>query len=212
MWPRLTAASLVAFHAFCVAACATTNPPASSNAGAPAPNGPAMIAGAESDKKAIAAVLDDWHDAAAHAAEDRYFGHFAENGVFLGTDATERWDVPAFRAYAHPHFARGKAWSFRAVRRTIEIAPGATVAWFDEDLDTPNLGPARGSGVLVRRASAAGEPWRIAQYNLSVPIPNERFDEVKRIIAGPGAGADKQPDKTSPRRRTGRAAASGGGR
>jgi hypothetical protein len=145
-----------------------------------------MIADPENDKKAIAAVLDDWHDAAARAAEDRYFAHFAEGGVFLGTDATERWDVPAFRAYAHPHFARGKAWSFRAVRRSIEIAPGAAVAWFDEDLDTPNLGPARGSGVLVRRAP--GEPWRIAQYNLSVPIPNERFDEVKRLIAGEQAG------------------------
>jgi plastocyanin len=38
---------------------------------------------------------------------------------------------------------------------------------------------------------AAGR-WRIAQYNLSVPIPNERFDEVKDIIAG------KRPDGDAP--------------
>src|SRR5262249_42795332 len=52
----------------------------------------------------IGRVLDDWHDAAAHADEARYFGHFAPGGVFLGTDASERWDVAAFRAYAHPRF------------------------------------------------------------------------------------------------------------
>ena len=50
----------------------------------------------------VTAALDDFHDAAAKADEDRYFGRFAPGGVFLGTDATERWDVKAFRAYAHP--------------------------------------------------------------------------------------------------------------
>ena len=46
--------------------------------------------------------------AAAHAHEPRYFAHFAPEAVFLGTDAAERWDLGAFRAYAHPHFAQGK--------------------------------------------------------------------------------------------------------
>src|SRR5438067_6674996 len=39
---------------------------------------------------AINQVLDDWHDAASKADEERYFGHFANGAVFLGTDATER--------------------------------------------------------------------------------------------------------------------------
>ena len=95
----------------------------------------------------IAAVLDDFHDAAAKADEARYFGHFAADGGFLGTDATERWDVASFRAYAHPYFAKGKAWSFRGVRRHITVRDDT--AWFEEDLETPNLGPARGSGVFV---------------------------------------------------------------
>jgi SnoaL-like protein len=129
----------------------------------------------------IARVLDDWHDAAARADEERYFSHFASYGVFLGTDGTERWTVPEFRAYAHPHFARGKAWSFRATRRVITFRDD--LAWFDEDLDTPNLGPSRGSGVLVREDPKGA--WKIAQYNLSVPIPNERFKEVKALIASP---------------------------
>ena len=45
----------------------------------------------------IDAALDDWHRAASAADEARYFSHLADDAVFLGTDATERWDVRAFR-------------------------------------------------------------------------------------------------------------------
>ena len=130
------------------------------------------------DEKAVEAVLDGWHAAAAAADETRYFDRFAPEGVFLGTDATERWTVEEFRRYAHPHFAKGKAWSFRAVSRHVTFSENGAVAWFDEALDTPNLGPARGSGVLVK---IAGE-WKIAQYNLSIPIPNELAKDFKRRI------------------------------
>jgi len=148
---------------------------------------PLVLGAAEpsSLEKAVAAVIDDWHAAAAAADEGRYFGHIAEGGVFLGTDATERWTKAQFLAYAHPYFAKGKAWSFKSVRRDIRFSKNGTVAWFDEDLATPNLGPSRGSGVLVRE----GKTWRIVQYNLSVPIPNERFAEVKKVIEA-GSGAD----------------------
>jgi hypothetical protein len=128
----------------------------------------------------VAHVLDDWHDAAAHADEARYFGHIADGGVFLGTDMTERWDKAAFATYAHPHFAKGKAWSFRSVERHVRFDADGAVAWFDERLDTPNLGPARGSGVVVRQPDGT---WKIALYDLSVPIPNEKFSDVKALIA-----------------------------
>lgn len=128
-------------------------------------------------EQAIASALDDFHDAAARADEDRYFAHFAPAGVFLGTDATERWDVAAFRAYAHPHFAKGKAWTFRAVRRAVSIR--GDLAWFDEDLETQNLGPARGSGVLSLRDGK----WLIDQYVLSITIPNDRFRAVRDLLA-----------------------------
>jgi ketosteroid isomerase-like protein len=111
----------------------------------------------EDPRPAIAAVLDDWHKAAAAADEARYFGHFTPDAVFLGTDATERWTRDAFRAWAKPFFARGKAWSFRAVSRNISLSKDGTVAWFD------------GS-------------WKIAQYNLSVPIPNALLPEFKNRI------------------------------
>lgn len=137
-----------------------------------------LMAGLSAPEAEAARVLDDWHDAAAKADEARYFGHMAEDAVFLGTDATERWVKPAFQKWAHPFFARGRAWSFKATRRALSLSPDGQVAWFDEDLDTPNLGPCRGSGVLVK----AGGSWRIAQYNLSVPIPNALMDSVKRQI------------------------------
>jgi hypothetical protein len=128
---------------------------------------------------AIARELDDFHDAAAKADEARYFGHFAPDGVFLGTDATERWEVAAFRAYAHPYFAKGKAWSFRGARRRIAVR--GDTAWFEEDLDTANLGPARGSGVFVWRDGR----WLMEQYVLSITVPNDRFTAVKDLLSRP---------------------------
>lgn len=125
-----------------------------------------------------AAVLDAWHLAAAQADETRYFGLMTEDAVFLGTDATERWTRDQFRAWAAPFFKRGKAWTFRATRRSVTPSKSGDVVWFEEDLETPNLGPARGSGVLVK----FGKEWRLAQYNLSVPIPNGVFAEVRALI------------------------------
>jgi uncharacterized protein (TIGR02246 family) len=127
---------------------------------------------------AVNAVLDDWHQAAARADEARYFGHFTPDGVFLGTDATERWTRDEFRAWARPFFAKGKAWSFTPVSRHVSFSKDGAVAWFDEALSTPNMGPARGSGVLVKDGGA----WRIAQYNLSLPIPNDLMKELKARI------------------------------
>ena len=134
--------------------------------------------GARADRTAVDRVLDDWHDAAAHADEARYFDHIAPGGIFLGTDVTERWEKEAFRAYAHPHFAKGKAWSFKAIERHVTFAPDGAMAWFDERLDTEKLGTARGGGIVVRSPSG----WQIAQYDLSIPIPNERFAEVHALL------------------------------
>ncbi|MBL9021418.1 MAG: nuclear transport factor 2 family protein [Myxococcales bacterium] len=141
------------------------------------PAAPAMVA---DERQAIVTVLDDWHDAARRADLERYFGHLAEDAVFLGTDATERWTKAAFLAYAKPHFDRGKAWAFRATRREIVVDASGAIAWFDEDLETEGLGPARGSGVLARRGGA----WKILQYNLTITVPNDRFALVKEA-AGP---------------------------
>lgn len=144
----------------------------------------------------VGAVLDDWHDAAARADLGRYFGHLAADSVFLGTDAGERWSKEAFLAYARPHFAKGKAWSFKARRRAVTLAPGGEMAWFDEDLETLGLGPARGSGVLARR----GGEWVILHYSLTITVPNERFEITKEAA---GAAAVLTPEASDPTARLG---------
>jgi hypothetical protein len=133
---------------------------------------------AQTPAQQIGAVLDDWHLAAAVADEARYFGHFAPSGVFMGTDATERWTVTEFRVWAKPQFQRKSAWSFKPRDRHIDFSNDRKTAWFDEMLDTPNLGVCRGSGVLV---SLDGK-WKIAQYNLSVAIPNALVDGIVKQI------------------------------
>ena len=140
---------------------------------------PAAPAPPADPKVAVSTVLDDWHRAAAAANEARYFSLFTPDAVFMGTDGTERWTVTQFQAWAKPYFTKGKAWSFKSVSRNVFFSKDGQTAWFDEALDTPNLGPARGSGVLVKEPAG----WRIAQYNLSVPIPNDLMGEVTNRIA-----------------------------
>ncbi len=140
----------------------------------------AGCAAVPTNRATIDVVLDDLHAAAAQADESRYFAHYAADAVFLGTDAAERWDLAAFRAYAHPHFAAGRGWTYAPRDRHVTFAPGGDVAWFDERLDNAMYGEVRGSGVL--RRDAAG--WRVVQYNLSFPIPNALAERVVRMIQG----------------------------
>jgi ketosteroid isomerase-like protein len=124
-------------------------------------------------------TIDAWHAAAARADENAYFVFFTPDAVFLGTDPHERWTRDEFRVWAHPFFAKGKAWTMKSTKRWLALSGDRNIAWFDEDVTSESLGPLRGSGVLVR----VGDAWKIAQYNLSLPIPNDRFDAVRRLIA-----------------------------
>ena len=132
-------------------------------------------------RQAVGAVLDAFHAAASRADETAYFDLLAENAVFLGTDSSERWDKEAFRAFAHPYFSQGKGWTFRPRDRHLQAARDGGVLWFDEKLDSDSYGECRGSGVVERQSDGR---WRITQYNLTIPIPNDLAKEfVARIRA-----------------------------
>jgi len=139
-----------------------------------------LLSAAADPTAAINAMLDDWHKAAAQADEARYFGHAGPEFVFLGTDASERWDLASFRAFAHPYFAKGKAWTFVPHDRHVIVAPDGTVAWFDEKLDSASYGNCRGSGA-VRLVDGA---WKIVHYDLTIPIPNALAKKVVEMIRG----------------------------
>lgn len=139
------------------------------------PFGPAA---AQTDTEAVAKTLDAFHTAASKADEEAYFDLMAPNGVFLGTDATENWDKAAFRAFAHPHFSQGKGWTFTPRDRHIYLSREGQVAWFDELLDSATYGECRGTGVLEKLDGK----WKIAQYHLTIPMPNDLAkDFVARI-------------------------------
>jgi ketosteroid isomerase-like protein len=121
-----------------------------------------------SDKQIIDQVLNQWHEAAAHAEFETYFGLMADNAVFIGTDATENWTKNEFETYAKPHFDQGKAWQFTCLERTIFISTDGKTAWFDELLDT-SYKICRGSGILIKTAKG----WKIVHYVLSLTVPNE---------------------------------------
>ena len=127
---------------------------------------------------AVRNVLERFHGAAAKADGATYFACFAPDAIFTGTDATERWTVPQFRAFCEPYFSKGKGWTYVATERNVFLAPDLRTAWFDESLDNESYGNVRGSGVL----RLDGERWRITQYVLSIPVPNDLAgDLVKRI-------------------------------
>lgn len=152
-----------------------------------AANGSANV----NDAAAVWRVLDEFHDAASKADGVRYFACFAPGGVFIGTDASERWTLDEFRAYAEPYFSKGKGWTYvpRAGRRHVDFSADGSVAWFDEILDNAKYGECRGTGVMVRvpptgASHAAGGPgvWKVAQYSLSVPVPNDLMGDVVKLI------------------------------
>ncbi len=128
-------------------------------------------------KVEVAATLDKWHADAAVADADAYFGAMTPDGVFLGTDATERWAREEFRAWAKPQFDAKKGWSFKASKRNITMANENSLAWFDEELTTW-MGPCRGSGVLVKTP----EGWKIKQYNLTMLVPNDKIQDYLKVI------------------------------
>jgi ketosteroid isomerase-like protein len=127
----------------------------------------------EANRKNINATLDSWHKAAANAEFDNYFSFMTSNGVFIGTDATENWQMDAFKAFSKPYFDKGKAWNFTSLQRNIYFDISQNTAWFDELLDT-HMKICRGSGVLIKE----GKKWKIAHYVLSMTVPNENSDEV----------------------------------
>lgn len=142
-------------------------------AAAPAPD---LVA----ERSAVDSVLNALHQSAAEGDFARYFTLYAPDAVFLGTDATERWDLAAFRGYA----TGSAGWIYQMTERHTYVDADGNTAWFDERLRHANYGEVRGTGVLVKGDSG----WKIAQYNLSFPVPNALADEfTQRIVAAEAA-------------------------
>lgn len=133
----------------------------------------------QSDITAINRVLDGYHQAAANGEWDTYFDLMSDDGVFIGTDARERWGKLEFRQYS----SGSNGWVYAPEQRNINITPDGQSAWFDEALLSQSYGTSRGTGVLIRTAQG----WKISQYHLTLPIPNGMVravtDQIKEYEA-----------------------------
>lgn len=130
---------------------------------------PAMSQNSSHDTATVSATLDRFHTAASEADGATYFSLFAENGVFIGTDKSERWPLAAFKAFAEPIFATERGWTYVMTERHIDFSPDGTTAWFDELLQNDAYGTSRGTGVLTLTDGT----WKITQYHLTFPMPND---------------------------------------
>ena len=127
----------------------------------------------------IDTLLNQWHHAAATADADGFFGKMTPDGIYLGTDATERWLRDELRDWSKKFFDREVAWVFRPYDREIYFSKDGQTAWFEELLDTPHMGICRGSGVL----SLTTEGWKIKHYDLALMVPNEKMKAVQETLS-----------------------------
>lgn len=120
---------------------------------------------------AVEQSIDAWHKAAAQANYENYFDLMTDHAVFIGTDATENWQLEEFKTFSKPYFDKGKAWSFTSLERNVYSANGWV--YFDELLDT-QMGICRGSGVMRMQDGK----WKIAHYVLSIAVPNDNVSSL----------------------------------
>lgn len=128
----------------------------------------------KNDQVAMDAKMNKWHQDVAVFDYAAYFDFMSEGFIYLGTDPTERWTKTAFGEFCKPYFDRKSTWDFKTNWRNWYFSEDQKVAWFEESLNT-QMEECRGSGVLILENGV----WKIAHYNLSVVIENEK---MKRFI------------------------------
>ena len=65
--------------------------------------------------------------------------------------------------------ATGTGWTYTMKERNIYFSDDKKTAWFDEVLTSKKYGDFRGTGAL----KIENNKWKIVQYNLLLPIPND---------------------------------------
>ena len=122
--------------------------------------------------KALDELVNQWHIDVAEFKLDEYFDFMSDSFIFLGTAPGERWTKKEFYAFSEPYFKKKTTWNFKVINRNWYFANDGKTAWFEENLDTW-MEDCRGSGVLIFQSGK----WRIAHYNLTVLIENEKIQE-----------------------------------
>ena len=123
-------------------------------------------------------TLDALHHFASKADQKNYIDLFSKNAVFFGTDIEERWPIKSFNSYVKSRFDTGKGWTYKVNSRNVFISNNNKSAWFDELVENESYGIFRGTGVLIFE----NNKWKISQYNLLLPIPNDYLQKFANEI------------------------------
>lgn len=142
---------------------------------------------AQNEKQTINNLLIEWHQTAADVNQHDYFDFIDDDGTYIGTDSTEIWTKQAFFDWSIPHFEKGKTWNFKTNSRNIYLAKDNSFAWFDE-LVTNGKITLRGSGVLEKKSDG----WKLKHYVLSLPVPNDKFNDVRDVINAPEEKTERE--------------------
>ncbi|WP_434928656.1 nuclear transport factor 2 family protein [Shewanella sp. HL-SH2] len=126
----------------------------------------------EEDSHNVNGLLNQLHESAMSANWESYFSLYHPDAIFIGTDANERWNMEQFKQYATP--TNGWRYDLQA-RHLLQIGD---VIVFDEQLYSPSYGISRGTGALINTEQG----WKIAQYHLSFPIPNDKAKRITSLI------------------------------
>lgn len=125
------------------------------------------------DEKQVYLVLENHLKAAAMREPDAFFGIFAPDAFFVGTDDTEQWyrDELIDKLNESP-----SGWDMTDCpqRHFFHAPENPEVVTFFEVLKHKTLGTLRGSGVVIKHYGK----WMILQYVLSFSVPNEVADKV----------------------------------
>lgn len=132
---------------------------------------------AQKDTISIHQFINTWHQAATDANAEVFFGSIADDGIYIGTDASERWTKKEFFSFAKPYFDKGKAWDFKSYNRDLHVSNDGRYVWFSELLTTW-MGVCRGSGILMKTEKG----WKIQQYHLSVTVPNDLVRDFITLV------------------------------
>ncbi|UJF21361.1 nuclear transport factor 2 family protein [Shewanella sp. OMA3-2] len=126
----------------------------------------------EEDSHKVNALLNQLNESAMSADWENYFSLYHPDAIFIGTDANERWNMVQFKQYATP----SKGWRYDLqARHLLQIGD---VIVFDEQLYSSSYGISRGTGALINTEQG----WKIAQYHLSFPIPNDKAKRITSLI------------------------------
>lgn len=116
--------------------------------------------------------MNKWHRDVAEFKLNEYFGFAHQSFIFLGTAPGERWTKEEFYDFSKPYFDKKATWDFKVIDRHWYFSEDGKTAWFEENLETW-MEDCRGSGVLV----FDNTEWKIAHYNLTVLVENEKIKE-----------------------------------